>query len=125
MTSELQTYIESLKPGDVFWVDTSRYTIGSGYQDTVEMVTPTGQISGLKGRYMPDGKQMGGGDGGIIHPSDVACLRARMRMTRAWFMRMTRARFWRPKPVEITLANAPSVRAAQKAYDAAIREIKA
>ena len=54
MTSELQAYIASLKPGDVFWVDTSRYRTGSGYQDTVEMVTPTGQISGSKDRYMPD-----------------------------------------------------------------------
>jgi hypothetical protein len=116
MTNELQTYIASLKPGDVFWVDASRYRTGSGYQDTVRKVTPTGQISGSKNRYMPNGKLMGGGYGRIVHPSDVARLRARMTMSQA--------QRWEPEPVEVTLANAPSVRAAQMAYDAAIREIK-
>jgi hypothetical protein len=120
MTNELQTYIASLKPGDVFWVDTSQYSRVSGYRDTVERITPTGRIVGKRDTFLSDGRMVGGG----YYCHRCIALPAFNEKVAA-YLREERVANWKPAQVQATETNIDRVEAAQRAYDAAIREIKA
>ena len=119
MTNELETYIASLKPGDKFWVDTSEYGRVSGYQETVDRITPTGRIVGQVDKFSPNGRRVGDGvwDCHLIalptFGEKIAAYNRRQNVTH-----------WRPAQVPVTEANIDRIEAAQKAYDATIKGIE-